>query len=188
MLQMGNTLTACHKPYAVSFYLVIRMMVRSEFVVLYYFVFKTIFSYFFFLVLKFVYFILFGFRSSLSFWIEYPVHFCLCLIFVAKALAVYFWPMFLFPGNEEVKLAILSALGSWAARSADAVQSNLVSFFSSGIKEKEALRRGHLRCLRAICKNTDAVFRVSWLIKLYLSVLWFTWSWPSYLFHPLLTF
>ncbi|KAB2621344.1 translational activator GCN1 [Pyrus ussuriensis x Pyrus communis] len=40
-------------------------------------------------------------------------------------------------GNEEVKLAILSALGSWAARSADAVQSNLVLFFSSGIKEKE---------------------------------------------------
>ncbi|RXH82519.1 hypothetical protein DVH24_036860 [Malus domestica] len=68
-------------------------------------------------------------------------------------------------GNEEVKLAILSALGSWAARSADAVQSNLVSFFSSGIKEKEALRRGHLRCLRAICKNTDAVFRISSLLE-----------------------
>ncbi|TQD73974.1 hypothetical protein C1H46_040491 [Malus baccata] len=31
-------------------------------------------------------------------------------------------------GNEEVKLAILSALGSWAARSADAVQSNLVLY------------------------------------------------------------
>lgn len=75
-----------------------------------------------------------------------------------------------------MKLAILSALGLWAARSADAIQSDVVLFFSSGLKEKEALRRGHLRCLRAICKNTDAVFRVSWLIKFYLAVVWFTCS------------
>ncbi|ONI05050.1 hypothetical protein PRUPE_6G353600 [Prunus persica] len=68
-------------------------------------------------------------------------------------------------GNEEVKLAILSALGLWAARSADAIQSDVVLFFSSGLKEKEALRRGHLRCLRAICKNTDAVFRISSLLE-----------------------
>ncbi|XP_062006271.1 protein ILITYHIA [Rosa rugosa] len=68
-------------------------------------------------------------------------------------------------GNEEVKLAILSALGSWAARSADVVQSDLVSFLSSGLKEKEALRRGHLRCLRAICRNTDAVYRLSSLLE-----------------------
>ncbi|KAL6142934.1 hypothetical protein ACLB2K_061209 [Fragaria x ananassa] len=68
-------------------------------------------------------------------------------------------------GNEEVKLAILSALGSWAARSADVVQSDLVSFLSSGLKEKEALRRGHLRCLRAICRNTDAVYQLSSLLE-----------------------
>lgn len=70
-----------------------------------------------------------------------------------------------FQGNEEVKLAVLSALGSWAARSADVVQPDIVAFIASGLKEKEALRRGHLRCLRAICKNADAVLRVSWQIE-----------------------
>ncbi|KAB1202522.1 Translational activator GCN1 [Morella rubra] len=64
-------------------------------------------------------------------------------------------------GNEEVKLAILSALASWAVRSADAVQPDLVAFIASGLKEKEALRRGHLRCLRVICRNVDAVLRMS---------------------------
>ncbi|XP_059439580.1 protein ILITYHIA isoform X2 [Corylus avellana] len=67
-------------------------------------------------------------------------------------------------GNEEVKLAILSAVASWAVRSADAVQQDLVSFIASGLKEKEALRRGHLRCLRVICRNADAVLRVSSLL------------------------
>lgn len=63
-------------------------------------------------------------------------------------------------GNEEVKLSALSALGSWASRSCDAVQPNLVSFITSGLKEKEALRRGHLRCLRSIFKNADAILLV----------------------------
>ncbi|KAL6583511.1 eIF-2-alpha kinase activator GCN1 [Orobanche minor] len=36
--------------------------------------------------------------------------------------------------NEEVKLASLSALGSWAARSADAVQPDLLSLVTSGQK------------------------------------------------------
>ncbi|XVE90051.1 hypothetical protein DITRI_Ditri20bG0045600 [Diplodiscus trichospermus] len=67
-------------------------------------------------------------------------------------------------GNEEVKLAILSAIASWAARFADALQPDLVSFFASGLKEKEALRRGHLRCLRAICKNSDALLQISSLL------------------------
>lgn len=60
-----------------------------------------------------------------------------------------------------MKLAILSALASWAVRSADAVQPDLVAFIASGLKEKEALRRGHLRCLRVICRNVDAVLRVN---------------------------
>ncbi|XVF57046.1 hypothetical protein PTKIN_Ptkin06aG0171600 [Pterospermum kingtungense] len=67
-------------------------------------------------------------------------------------------------GNEEVKLAILSAIASWAARFADALQPELVSFFAFGLKEKEALRRGHLRCLRAICKNSDALLQISLLL------------------------
>ncbi|KAK9292309.1 hypothetical protein L1049_020274 [Liquidambar formosana] len=67
-------------------------------------------------------------------------------------------------GSEDVKLAILSAIAAWAARSADAVQPDIVSFIASGLKEKEALRRGHLRCLRVICKNVDAIVRISSLL------------------------
>lgn len=68
--------------------------------------------------------------------------------------------MIYFPGNEEVKLAILLAIASWAERSADSVQQDLVSFIASGLKEKEALRRGHLRCLRVISQNADAIVQV----------------------------
>ncbi|KAI3459061.1 hypothetical protein Pfo_015724 [Paulownia fortunei] len=64
-------------------------------------------------------------------------------------------------GNEEVKLAILYCLAAWAVKSADAISSDLVTFIVSGLKEKETLRRGHLRCLRLICKNTDAVLQIS---------------------------
>ncbi|KAL0298567.1 UNVERIFIED_CONTAM: protein ILITYHIA, partial [Sesamum radiatum] len=62
-------------------------------------------------------------------------------------------------GNEEVKLVTLSCIASWAVKSADAISPDLVTFFASGLKEKEALRRGCLRCLRLICKNTDAVIQ-----------------------------
>lgn len=69
-----------------------------------------------------------------------------------------------FTGNEEVKLASLSAMASWGARCPDAIQPDVVSFIGSGLKEKETLRRGHLRCLRVMCKNADAVVRVRKLI------------------------
>ncbi|KAL6556973.1 eIF-2-alpha kinase activator GCN1 [Orobanche hederae] len=62
-------------------------------------------------------------------------------------------------GNEEVKLASLYALGFWAARSADAVQLDLISLVASGLKEKEALRRGHLRCLRVMSKKADTIVK-----------------------------
>ncbi|GMH13085.1 hypothetical protein Nepgr_014926 [Nepenthes gracilis] len=68
-------------------------------------------------------------------------------------------------GNEEVKLAVLSAVASWAARFAAAVQPDLVCFVALGLKEKEALRRGHLRCIRAICKNDDATLAMSALLE-----------------------
>lgn len=62
-----------------------------------------------------------------------------------------------------MKHAILSAVASWATQSVDAVQPDLVAFIASGLKEKEVLRRGHLRCLRAICKNADAVLLVTFI-------------------------
>lgn len=76
--------------------------------------------------------------------------------------------MFKFPGNEEVKLAILPALASWVARSVNALEPNVVSFLGSGLKEKEGLRRGHLRCLLFILKNTDAIILVRRLIMIFL--------------------
>lgn len=69
-----------------------------------------------------------------------------------------------FPGNEEVKLASLSALGYWAARSGDAIRPDLISLIASGLKEKETLRRGHLRCLGVVCKKADVIVRVGRLI------------------------
>lgn len=63
-------------------------------------------------------------------------------------------------GIEEVKLVTLSALASWCSKSTEAVQPDVVSFIAAGLKEKEALRKGNLRCLQAICKNSDSLTRV----------------------------
>lgn len=63
-------------------------------------------------------------------------------------------------GIEEVKLAILSAIGSWALVSAEAVQPDVVSFIAAGLKEKDTLRKGHLKFLRVICKNSDSLTKV----------------------------
>lgn len=60
---------------------------------------------------------------------------------------------------------ILSAIASWAVRSTDIIHEGLVSFLASGLKEKETLRRGFLRSLHAICKNTDAVLKVICPVK-----------------------
>ncbi|XP_009587833.1 protein ILITYHIA isoform X1 [Nicotiana tomentosiformis] len=67
-------------------------------------------------------------------------------------------------GNEEAKLACLSCLAAWTARCADAIQPDVISLIASGLKEKEALRRGHLRCLRAMCQNADALPQMSSLL------------------------
>jgi len=67
-------------------------------------------------------------------------------------------------GIEEVKLAILSAIGSWASVSAEAVQPDVVSFIAAGLKEKDTLRKGHLKFLRVICKNSDSLTKVRELL------------------------
>ncbi|CAN6297987.1 unnamed protein product [Urochloa humidicola] len=67
-------------------------------------------------------------------------------------------------GIEEVKLAILSALGSWALVSAEAVQPDVVSFIAAGLKEKDTLRKGHLKLLRVICIKPDSLTKVTSLL------------------------
>lgn len=63
-------------------------------------------------------------------------------------------------GIEEVKLAVLSALGSWASVSTETVQADVVSFIAAGLKEKDTLRKGHLKLIRAICKKSDSLTKV----------------------------
>lgn len=67
-------------------------------------------------------------------------------------------------GIEEVKLAILSALGSWALVSAETVQPDVVAFIAAGLKEKDTLRKGHLKLLRVICKKSDSLTKVRELL------------------------
>ena len=54
-----------------------------------------------------------------------------------------------------MKLIILCALASWAVKAAETVQPDVIPFFVAGLKEKDALRKGHLRCLLSLCRNTD---------------------------------
>lgn len=71
---------------------------------------------------------------------------------------------YLVTGIEEVKLAILSALGSWSLVTAEAVQPDVVSFIAAGLKEKDTLRKGHLKLLRVICKKSDSLTKVRKLL------------------------
>ena len=66
----------------------------------------------------------------------------------------------LMTGIEEVKMAILSALGSWVSVSAEAIQPDVVSFIAAGLKEKQTLRKGHLKLLRIISKKSDSLTKV----------------------------
>ncbi|GBG78816.1 hypothetical protein CBR_g28040 [Chara braunii] len=63
--------------------------------------------------------------------------------------------------NEDVKLAALAALGEWLPRAGPDVPKEVTSFFAQGLKEKESLRRAHLRCLRAAFRNGDLRTKVS---------------------------
>ncbi|VAH94951.1 unnamed protein product [Triticum turgidum subsp. durum] len=67
-------------------------------------------------------------------------------------------------GIEEVKLATLSTLGSWASVSSEAVQPDVVSFITAGLKEKDTLRKGHLKLIRVICRKSDSLTKVTYLL------------------------
>ncbi|XP_027348848.1 protein ILITYHIA isoform X2 [Abrus precatorius] len=86
------------------------------------------------------------------------------LISLSRTICDFLLSFYKDDGNEEVRIVILQALASWAVRSTDIIQESLVSFLVSGLKEKETLRRGFLRSLRAICKNEDAVLKMSSLL------------------------
>ncbi|KAH7283513.1 hypothetical protein KP509_34G010800 [Ceratopteris richardii] len=73
-------------------------------------------------------------------------------------------------GNEEVKCSILQALGTWIVRAGDSVPENAASFFVAGLKEKENLRRAHLRCLRLGFKNSQFCMKMHPLAESLLSL------------------
>ncbi len=60
-----------------------------------------------------------------------------------------------------MRITVLAALGSWLARAGESIPADCAIFFSAGLKEKEMLRRAHLRCLRQALKNQDLVNKVS---------------------------
>lgn len=64
------------------------------------------------------------------------------------------------PGNEEVRVATLAALGAWLSRVASSSPAGCVKFFCLGLKEKDTLRRAHLRCLRLAFQNSDILTEV----------------------------
>jgi len=66
--------------------------------------------------------------------------------------------------TEEVKLAALSALGSWHMVSSEAVQPEVVSFIAEGLREKDLLRNGHLKLIRDVCKKSNSVTKVTSLL------------------------
>ncbi|XP_050917035.1 protein ILITYHIA [Lathyrus oleraceus] len=86
------------------------------------------------------------------------------LIILSQTICDFLLSCYKDDGNEEVKMATLSAIASWAVKSSNIIQESLVSFFASGLKEKEILRRGFLRSLHALCKNDDAVLKISSLL------------------------
>ncbi|KAK7274485.1 hypothetical protein RIF29_15577 [Crotalaria pallida] len=61
-------------------------------------------------------------------------------------------------GNEDVKIVILSAIASWEVRSPEIIQESLLSFFGSGLNEKETLRL--LRAKRTGCLNHLRIYVV----------------------------
>lgn len=64
------------------------------------------------------------------------------------------------PGNEEVRVAILTALGAWLSKVASSCPTECIKFFTLGLKEKDTLRRAHLRCLRLAFQNSDILTEV----------------------------
>lgn len=64
------------------------------------------------------------------------------------------------PGNEDVRVAILGALGAWLSRVASSSPAECIKFFCLGLKEKDTLRRAHLRCLRVAFQNSDILTEV----------------------------
>jgi hypothetical protein len=90
---------------------------------------------------------------------------CSILCFIPSSDGANSYVCYLVTDIVEVKLAALSALGSWASVSSEVVQPDVVSFIAAGLKEKDALRKGHLKLIRVICKKSDSLNKVKIIFK-----------------------
>lgn len=102
-----------------------------------------------------------GKAHNMSFIYLFSLVFSFCSCSLDTSMCINSLHANLITGSEEVKLVILLALASWLLRSAEAVRPDVVSFIASGLREKETLRKGHLKCLRLVCKNADSLTRVT---------------------------
>lgn len=84
---------------------------------------------------------------------------------LAATIASYLMSIYRADGNEEARIAILSSLGSWIAKSTDGFVQDAASFFAMGLKEKENLRRTHLRSLKLACQNSEILTRMIPLVE-----------------------
>lgn len=75
-----------------------------------------------------------------------------------------------------MRLIILSTLGNWLARVGASVPAEAGAFFTAGLKEKETLRRAHLRALRKATTSSDVNEKVlacsgtgfqDWFVRLF---------------------
>ncbi|BAS79084.1 Os02g0538400 [Oryza sativa Japonica Group] len=83
---------------------------------------------------------------------------------VAASISGFLMTCYKDDGIKQVKMAILSALGSLSSASAEAVQPDLVSFITTGLKDEVCLRKGYLELLRAVCKNSAALRKITSLL------------------------
>ncbi|KAI5063295.1 hypothetical protein GOP47_0021842 [Adiantum capillus-veneris] len=73
-------------------------------------------------------------------------------------------------GNEEVRCSTLMALGQWISRAGDLAPDGAAAFFLAGLKEKENLRRSHLRSLRLGFQNSQFCMKMHPLCETLLTV------------------
>eukprot|EP00850_Spirogloea_muscicola_P017739 SM000155S01668 [mRNA] locus=s155:261471:283828:+ [translate_table: standard] len=71
----------------------------------------------------------------------------------ARATVAYLLGAYRSEANEEARLSILAALGLWVARGGGAAAVAAVPFYNNGLKEKDLVRRGHLKSLRAAIQS-----------------------------------
>lgn len=84
---------------------------------------------------------------------------------LAATIASYLMSIYRADGNEEARIAILLSLGSWIAKSTDGFVQDAASFFATGLKEKENLRRAHLRSLKLACQNSEILTQMIPLVE-----------------------